>query len=299
MSGLSGLHHVTAITASADQTRSFLVGTLGLRQVKWTVNFDDPSTPHLYFGDRSGSPGTLLTYFEWPRVAVHRPGTGEVAATCYGITPGQLGHWDGKLTASGVATEKVRWFGEDRLTFTAPDGTRLELVEMPGPPGDGSEHGPERVRGLAWVTLATGSIDATARAFERWFGFSVVASDGERLRLSPLAAAGEPATGGIELLPASSRSGRPRLGSGGVHHVALRCRDDAAQMSLRERLEADGIAVTPVRNRVYFRSIYFREPGGVLVEVATDGPGFAVDEPAESLGTTLRLPPWLSRGSAP
>lgn len=291
----AGLHHVTAMASDPRRNLDFYTRVLGLRLVKRTVNFDDPGTYHLYFGDETGHPGTILTFFPWPMARRGRPGAGQATATAYGVPPGSLGYWSDRLGALGVAAERPeeRW-GSEVLTFLDPDGLRLELVETegagPADPWDGSPVPAERALGaFAGVTLTLWNPEATAGVLTDLLGFR---PDGEapgRMRF----AAGPGGAGSKIELRVEPTAQRGSVSAGTVHHIAFRARDEADQLAWRERAEAFGLAVTPVLDRQYFRSIYFREPGGVLFEIATDPPGFTRDETREELGGRLQLPPWL------
>jgi glyoxalase family protein len=271
----------------------FYSGVLGLRLVKRTVNFDDPSTYHLYFGDRAGRPGTLVTFFPWPGAPHGRHGVGQAVATAFAVPVGSLAFWGDRLTVAGIAVgEPVTRFGEEVLTLDDRDGLRLELVERAGDAPDAAWEGGDvpaehAIRGLAGITLTERSVGATEALLVSTLGFRRVGRDGMRTRLE---AAGREPGAVVELV--EEPDGAPGARSRPVHHVAFRARDDADQQAWRAGLLGSGLAVSPVKDRNYFRSIYFREPGGVLFEIATDPPGFAIDEPAE-LGGALMLPPWL------
>jgi glyoxalase family protein len=258
----------------------FYVGTLGLRLVKRTVNFDDPGTWHLYYGDRTGSPGTLITFFPWEGMAEGKPGVGEVSTTSYATGQSDLAVWAAEL---GVTDRLEERFGQPMLRLRDTDGSRLELIGVEDVESDGPS-----VAGFHGVTLEIADPEPTARLLADVLGYEFSAEEAGRTRL---AVPGD-ALGRFVDLEGSAGTSPARLGSGSVHHVAFRARDDEHQAALRERLLSLGFDVTPVRDRQYFRSIYFREPGGVLFEIATDPPGMLIDEPVETLGTELRLPPW-------
>ncbi len=279
----TGIHHVTSISGGAQRNVDFYVGTLGLRLVKRTVNFDDPGTWHLYYGDRTGSPGTLITFFPWEGAHPGVAGAGEVAATAYSIPHAQLLEWAESRGLEGQPQER---FGQQVLSFRDTDGSWLELV---GDAGEGAhDTGADDVTGFHGVTLAVRDSEPTARLLTDVFGFETVGEADGRLRLD---VQGEAPGRVVDLVQPQSASAA-RLGSGSVHHVAFRARDDAQQQEFREALLSRGFNVTPVQDRQYFRSIYFREPGGVLFEIATDPPGMLIDETVESLGSELKLPPW-------
>jgi len=282
----TGIHHVTSIAGSAQGNVDFYTGDLGLRLVKRTVNFDDPGTWHLYYGDRSGSPGTLITFFPWQGVQGGRRGVGETVATAYLVPVSSLEGWAVSL---GVEREPTDRFGDPVLSLRDTDGSSIEIVgEDPSSGEDLSPAAEAAIRGFHSVTLAVAQPEPTARILTGILGYESIGEENGRLRF----AVPGPGPGRIVDLVRPEDSVPARLGSGSVHHVAFRARDDDEQAEFRGALQDAGIDVTPVRDRQYFRSIYFREPGGVLFEIATDPPGMLIDEPLETLGTELRLPPW-------
>jgi glyoxalase family protein len=282
----TGIHHVTSVAGAAQGNVDFYTGGLGLRLVKRTVNFDDPGTWHLYYGDRSGSPGTLITFFPWQGIPVGRPGVGETAATAYAVPARSLENWADSL---GVEQEPTERFGDPVLSLRDTDGSSIEIVgEDPSSGEDLSPAAEAAIRGFHSVTLAVAQPEPTARILTGILGYESIGEENGRLRF----AVPGPGPGRIVDLVRPEDSVPARLGSGSVHHVAFRARDDDEQAEFRGALQEAGIDVTPVRDRQYFRSIYFREPGGVLFEIATDPPGMLIDEPLETLGTELRLPPW-------
>jgi len=291
----AGLHHVTAIAGDPQRNADFYLQVLGLRLVKRTVNFDAPDTYHLYYGDEIGSPGSILTFFPMPGVPRGRRGTGQTTTVGFSVPEGSLGWWRDRLRAAGAAAEDpLTRGGEDVLALEDPDGLRLELVAAG--PADGRppwERGPVpgayAVRGLHAVTMSEGGPDPTAELLTGRLGFRLAEETGDRFRF----ATGDGGPGSLVDVVAQPSAPRGLVAAGTVHHVAWRAPDDPAQASWRAQLVAAGIDVTPVIDRRYFSSIYFREPGGVLFEIATDNPGFATDEPVDALGTGLRLPPWL------
>ena len=286
-----GIHHVTAISGDARETADFYAGVLGLRLVKKTVNFDDPSTYHLYFGDETGSPGTILTFFPFGGGYGGRVGKGQTSATAFSIPEGSVAFWDDRLDDLGVdADEPVERFGETVLPLRDGDGQPIELVEADSPVepwADGPVPAEHALRGFHGITLRSARPDATAEVLER-LGYERGDEEGDRSRFR---AAGDRAAVVDVRDPGDAMGGRQ--GSGTVHHVAFRAPDDDAQFAWRDRLIEAGLHVTGQKDRQYFRSIYFREPGGVLFEIATDGPGFTRDEDVAELGTDLKLPPWL------
>jgi glyoxalase family protein len=288
-----GLHHVTAIASDPQRNLDFYTEVLGLRFVKRTVNFDDPGTYHFYFGDDAGSPGTILTFFPWPHAARGVTGVGEVTRTAFSVPASSLEYWTQRLTDEKLLVEQTgSRFQEQVLTFADPDGMKLEIVAHPdaGPsnaPRFASVPPEHAIRGFFGVTLYEQRADETA-AILNLMGFHKIAEEGSRLRF---AAEGSALGNHIDLV-IDPNATYGRAGAGSVHHIAFRASDDAAQREWREVI-AEHLDVTPVLDRTYFHSIYFREPGGVLFELATDPPGFALDEPVESLGEELRIPEWL------
>jgi len=288
-----GLHHVTAIASDPQQNLDFYTQVLGLRFVKRTVNFDDPGTYHFYYGDDAGSPGTILTFFPWPHAARGTTGLGEVTRTAFSVPLGSLEYWLQRLSDQRILVERSgRRFQEDVLTFADPDGMKIEIVIH----ADAGEANAPRfasvppeyaIRGFFGVTLYEQQEGETAKILNM-MGFRKVAEEGNRLRFR---AEGDALGNHIDLL-IDPVGGYGRPGAGSVHHIAFRAKDDAAQREWREEI-AKYLDVTPVLDRTYFHSIYFREPGGVLFELATDPPGFSLDEPIESLGEALRIPEWL------
>lgn len=292
---LAGIHHVTALATDPRANVDFYTRVLGLRLVKKTVNFDDPGTYHLYFGDRVGSPGTILTFFPWPRARRGSRGVGQVTVTSLAVPEGSLDWWRQRFERYGVVQEDPhRRLDEEVLTFFDPDGLKLELVADE----DAEDHpswseGPvaaERaVRGFHGVTLMERSLEPTAGLLTEGMGLRRVAEEGGRVRFASRA---EGLGTWVDVLPTpDAPDGRDAAGT--VHHVAFRVSDDEDQRAWREELESRGLELTPVLDRQYFHSVYFREPGGVLFELATDPPGFTLDEPVAKLGTGLRLPSWL------
>jgi glyoxalase family protein len=291
----NGIHHVTAIAGGARRNLDFYTRTLGLRLVKKTVNFDDPGTYHFYYGDEAGRPGTILTFFPWEHVTPGRIGVGATQETAFRIPASALGYWAHRFLDRGVphqAPEKR--FGETVLPFTDPDGMKLALVAVPGiegEPGVDSAEVPAdaAIRGLHGVTLLLEQSALTGAILSDVFGFAEAGRDGMSTRFK----AGD-GIGGVVDLRAAGGFLRHRQGAGSVHHVAFRAADDAAQAAMVRKLaEHHGLRTTEQKDRNYFRSVYFREPGGVLFEIATDVPGFAVDEPAAALGAALKLPRFL------
>lgn len=295
MKPIQGLHHVTAMSGDAQRTLDFYHGLLGQRLVKRTVNFDDPGTYHFYFADEIGTPGTVLTFFPWPHARRGAPGNGEAAAVSYNIPAGAAAFWRDRLARQGTIAGETRLrFGEPVLSFRDPDGMVVELVESDAPAhiqhwAGGPVPEASALRGFHSVTLWLAEVEPTAAVLTRQLGYRLVGQEGARTRYA--GASGDVGLY-VDLLQRPEQP-RGRFGAGSIHHVAFRTVDDGEQIEYQAALRAAGLGVTPVQDRQYFHSIYFREPGGVLFEVATDAPGFLYDEPVAELGGQLRLPPWL------
>ncbi|MGV2979450.1 ring-cleaving dioxygenase [Camelimonas sp. ID_303_24] len=293
----NGIHHVTAIAGDAARNRGFYADVLGLRLVKRTVNFDDPGTWHLYFGDDAGAPGSLITFFPWPHATKGRAGVGDVLRTTFRVPAGSIGFWAHRFVEKGVRHDGVaRRFGDSVIDFEDPDGTLLSLVAFGDapPPADGARGAgagvpaAQAITGIDGVTLLLREAGPTAAILTSAFGFQERGREGAVTRL----ALGDGAGRSVVDLHVAGNFPGGHLGRGSVHHVAFRAAGDAEQAELAARLLQDhGLRPTEQRDRQYFRSIYFREPGGVLFEIATDEPGFAIDEPAGSMGEHLKLPP--------
>jgi glyoxalase family protein len=295
-SKIPGLHHVTAIASDPQRTLDFYVGLLGLRFVKRTVNFDDPGTYHFYFGDRRGTPGTILTFFPWPgaRRGIH--GTGQVEATAFAISPDSVGYWLDRFKQQHVTAEKSSTrFGEEVIRLADSDGLMIELIGSSSnaqiePWPDSPVPIEHAVHGFHGVSAALEGYERTARLLTDSFGYRLIEESGNRFRF---ASPDNSAPGRIVDLLCQPDSAMGRVAAGSVHHIAFRAKDAAEQLQWRERLVDLGYNVTPVIDRTYFNSIYFREPGGVLFEIATEPPGFMLDEKLDELGTRLRLPSWM------
>ena len=290
-----GIHHVTAVATDPQRNVDFYLRTVGLRLVKQTVNFDAPDTYHLYYGDEAGSPGTILTFFPWPGVPQGRRGTGQATITSFSVPEAAMGWWKQRLERQGVdVRETVTRMEEDALSFHDPDGLVIELVAHTGtderPPW---EQGPipaeHAIRGLHSVTLCEAGYEDTAGLLVDNLGFRLVGEAGQRFRF----AVGDAGPGEVVDVVCQPEAPRGLVSAGTVHHVAWRAPDEDTEAGWRQELVDDGVNVTPIIDRNYFRSIYFREPGGVLLEIATDPPGFGVDEPLLELGRRLQLPPWM------
>jgi glyoxalase family protein len=294
MPTIAGLHHVTAITSDAQANLDFYRGLLGLRLVKLTVNFDDPTSYHFYYGDGAGHPGTILTFFAWAGGVRGRIGAGQTATTAFTIAPESLDFWRARLVEQGISYTEATPFTMPLLRFSDPDGLALELAtdaraaERPGWNG-GPIPAQHVVRGLHAVTVWERDPGQTVALLTGTLGFQEIARSGNIARYA-VGMGGPGAQIDVQAMPAAARG---VVAGGTVHHVAWRAEDDAAQLEWRARLVEERHQVSPVVDRDYFHSIYFREPGGVLFEIATDLPGFAVDEAPAELGTHLKLPRWL------
>lgn len=271
---LKGIHHVTAITSDADKNIGFYRDVLGLHLVKLTVNFDDPTSYHIYYGDRYGSPGTIMTFFVWPDSPSGRAGAPQIVSTAFRVGKDSLEAWEHKLKKY----ESAERMDERLIRLRDPDGMTVELVEAETESG-------EEISGLHSVTIFEEGYENTADLLTDVLGFEYDRNEGNIFRYRK----GENFVD-VVCAPNAKRS---VIGAGSIHHVAFRTPDDNDQRTWRKELVEDGYNVSPVIDRKYFHSIYFREPGGVLFEIATDGPGFAVDEEADKLGTHLVLPSWL------
>ncbi|MBC9933437.1 ring-cleaving dioxygenase [Chitinophaga qingshengii] len=289
---ITGLHHITAISGNAKKNFDFYTKTMGLRFVKKTVNFDDPHTYHFYYGDKTGTPGTILTFFPWEDIMAGRRGTHMATEIGYSIPEGSIDFWQKRLEAANMIYNKPSSkFGEIYLTFLDPDGLKIELTvaektDDREPWVTDAISADHALRGFHHVTLTLEDIQPTADLLVSVFGYKLEKNLANRYRfVSP---AGDTANY-IDLVEAK---GEPRghVAGGSVHHIAFRMKDDAMQEHYREKIEAMGLHATQQLDRKYFRSVYFREPGGVLFELATDTPGFTVDEPVDQLGTHLMLP---------
>ncbi len=293
--GITGLHHVTAITADAQANIDFYTGALGLRMIKLTVNFDDPASYHLYYGDELGRPGSAMTFFAWPGATGGKAGPPQATVTAFSVPRGSIGFWCERLAEAGADLgDRFTRFGNETVALKDPDGMGLELVAS----DDSREAwrsgpvGPEQaIRGFHSVTLAEEGYERTAELLTGTMGFRKTGEDGNRFRYAAGEGKGSGAAGSVVDLVCVPDSPRGRLGAGTVHHVAFRVPNDESHRAWHSRLVTERHNVSPVIDRMYFHSIYFREPGGVLFEIATDGPGFTLDEAADKLGSALRLPP--------
>jgi glyoxalase family protein len=310
--GVFGIHHVTAITSNPQKNIDFYTGDLGLRLVKLTVNQDDPTAYHLYFGDELGRPGTILTFFHWPNIPRGRRGTSQVIATSFLIPENSISHWIDRFKSRQIEYNGPykRFNDEQVITFHDPDGLELELVAHTSAEDrnvnvwkEGPIPADDAIRGFYSVTLSEEGYERTASVLTDELGFIPTLQDGSRFRyeISSTASSStnldteQGGVGGAKVvdvlcLPYAQQA---IIGIGSVHHVAFRTPTDEQQLVLRRNIVKARLNATPVIDRFYFHSVYFREPGGVLFEIATNPPGFAVDEKLDALGTRLVLPPWL------
>jgi glyoxalase family protein len=297
MRTVTGLHHVTAISGPAQENVDFYAGILGMRLVKKSVNQDDPGTYHLFYADAEGHPGTDLTFFPWAHLAPSRMGHGLSQDVQLAVPPGTLEWWGERLSSYGVRTASIETrFGERVLPVTDTHGQALALVEAEDyasrlftPWEEGPVAVEHQIRGLHGARLLEAELGPTAFFLENTLGFEHIATDGAWQRYG-VAGGG---SGRIVDVREDATQRRGHWGVGSIHHLAWRVDDGDHQMHVRERVENVGLRPTPVIDRFWFTSVYFREPGGVLFELATDGPGFAVDEDPAHLGESLVLPPWL------
>jgi glyoxalase family protein len=293
MSGpILGLHHITAIADNAQRNYVFYTWVMGLRMVKKTVNFDDPGTYHFYYGNENGEPGTILTFFPWEGIGKGYSGSGMATEISYSVAANSLDFWKERLNRYNVQMgESIERFGENYLLFSDPDGLPLSLVSPARPDlrkvwETAEVNADQATRGFYNVTLTLRSIDATAKVLTDILGYRLLSQEGNRYRF--ITDSIETASL-IDLLEEpDKKTGRNTAGTN--HHIAFRVRDEATQMSYREKVLEKGMQITHQINRDYFYSLYFREPGGVLFEIATDNPGFTVDEPLAELGSHLKLP---------
>ena len=292
---VGGIHHVTAIAGDAQENLDFYAGVLGMRLVKRSVNQDDPGTYHLFYADAEGHPGSDLTFFPWPGMGPGQNGTGLANEVVFAVPPESLEPWRDRLEREGVRVQEEPRFGEPTLTFADLHGLRLALTATPRATerpfaawrrsGVPPEH---QIRGIHAVRVVETTADATRGFATRVLGMHAAGEDAGWTRF-----AGRDAWGGFLDVVERPSLPRGRWGVGTVHHVAWRVADDAEEKLLQETVRRAGVSTTPVIDRFWFHSVYFREPGGVLFELATEGPGFGVDEPQDALGERLVLPPWL------
>lgn len=291
---ITGIHHVTALSSDAQRNVDMYAGVLGLRLLKRTINFDAPNVHHLYYGDENGTPGSIMTFFPYPGLARGRKGKGQLTTTMFSIPDGSLDHWIARLERFNVLHKdpQERFGNEVFLAFEDDDGLCLELVVDPNDTRMGNALGPVpqefSIRGFHGVVLSEDSPERTAGLLTEHMHHQAIKESSDRFRF---AIDGRP--GSIIDITCDRHEMRGLGGSGTVHHLAFSTPDVEGQLAMREQLLGIGLQVTPVMDRQYFHSIYFREPGGVLFEIATEPPGFAIDEPREALGSELKLPAWL------
>lgn len=303
---IKGLHHVTSMAKNAAENNDFFTNKLGLRRVKKTVNFDAPEVYHLYYGDEIGTPGSVMTYFPFPNIAKGRPGVGEVGTTVFSVPVGTLPYWKERFAKQGVTGLKEETvFGEKRLNFAGPDGDGFALVEVADDKRDPWTHGgvgaDEAVRGFHSATFRLRDEGQTGELL-KFMGYQQADKQDNVTRFILPGGNGADAID-IETLPGASFAGQ---GAGSVHHIAFAVENREKQLEVRKALMDTGYQVTPVIDRDYFWAIYFRTPGGVLFEIATNEPGFDRDEDTAHLGEALKLPtqheqlrPWLEKHLQP
>lgn len=289
----AGIHHITAFAGDPQENVDFYSGVLGLRLVKVTVNFDAPDVYHFYFGDETGKPGTAMTFFPYRGARRGRVGGGQVAYTTFVVPAGTLDFWEARLRRFGIDFERTERFGETFLQFADHDGLQLELVAREEGPDStwsfGGVSADKAIQGFGGALLYSIAPARTLDTLENVLGLKRIgeSDDGRYVRLQAQDDLGQ-------IIDVKANAVRPGIGGAGtVHHIAWRADDLADQERWRQRVSEAGFDVTPIVDRKYFTSVYFRETGGILFEIATDEPGFAVDEPVESLGEKLMLPPWL------
>lgn len=288
MKKTAGIHHITAIVGHPQENVDFYGGVLGLRLVKKTINFDDPGTYHLYFGNGGGKPGTIITFFPWVGAYQGKIGDGQVGVTSYVIPVGAMPFWEERLEKLGVLFNKESRFGETYITLEDPHGLRLELVEREDGEANnwtlGNITAEVAIKGFGGAILFSSQPEKTAKALEEVMGLERIAEEGDLIRFKSIGEIGNV----IDLKTTSS--GRGQMGVGTVHHIAWRAEDDKDQLDWQQYVGNHGYRVTEVKDRNYFNAIYFREHGEILFEIATDPPGFAQDESLETMGENLMLP---------
>ena len=283
-----GIHHITAIVGHPQENVDFYAGVLGLRLVKKTINFDDPGTYHLYFGDEGGKPGTIITFFPWANARQGKIGDGQVGVTSYAVPVGAIAFWKKRLEKFDIAFTKSERFGEQYLEFDDPHGLHLEIVERAEGEVNTWQFGevtPEvAIKGFGGATLLSKQPKKTAELLEKVMGLAQVGTEGDLIRFRSLSDIGNV----IDLKLTTVGSGA--MGVGTVHHIAWRAKDDEDQLDWKKHIESFEYGVTSVRDRNYFNAIYFKEHGEILFEIATDPPGFAHDESQGTMGEKLMLP---------
>ncbi len=284
----SGIHHITAMVGDPQENVDFYAGVLGLRLVKKTINFDDPGTYHLYFGDEGGQPGTIITFFPFENAPQGVIGAGQVGTTSYVVPKGAMPFWEKRLTKFNIPYEKTNRFGEENLAFDDPHGLHLEIVAREAGAKNTWEFGevtPDNaIKGFGGATLLSKHPEKTSQLLEEVLGFEKVGEEEDIARFRSSSEIGNI----IDVQLTTAQNGQ--MGMGTVHHIAFRANDDADQLIWQEHVRSQGYQVTPVQDRNYFNAIYFREHGDILFEIATDPPGFAHDESLETMGEGLMLP---------
>ena len=288
MKKTAGIHHITAIVGHPQENVDFYAGVLGLRMVKQTINFDDPGTYHLYFGNENGTPGTIITFFPWAGARQGKIGGGQVGVTSYIVPIGAIKFWQKRLEKFNVSSQKIERFGETYLTFADPHGLQLEIVEREDGEKNSWNFGDVTsdvaIKGFGGATLLSSQPIETAKVLVDIMGLEKVGEEGDFIRFKSYGDIGN--TIDVNITPI----GRGELGVGTVHHIAWRAEDDEDHLEWQQFVDENGFGVTEVRDRNYFKAIYFREPGEILFEIATDPPGFAHDESQEAMGQSLKLP---------
>ncbi len=293
---MAGLHHITAIAGNAGRNLGFYTRVLGMRLIKKTVNFDDPETYHLYYGDETGKPGSILTFFPWSNAAAGRAGVGSGQEVFLRVPISSLSFWIHRFVELGVNHQLItRRFGEPSLSFTDPDGLALALVGSSGQSEPGWSNGTipakHAIQCLHGVGLLLAQAAPTSDILVNILNYQAAEQDGTVLRLTSHSGRGD-----IVDIREAGDFLAGRMGRGSVHHIAFAVRDDEQQARMADRLRTEyGLQPTDQKDRLYFRSVYFRDPGGILFEIATEQPGFTVDEPLDSLGSSLKLPAFLER----
>lgn len=288
---VTGIHHLSAIASEPQRNIDFYAGLLGLRMIKKTVNFDDPTAYHLYYGDATGTPGSILTFFYWPGLSYQgRVGSGQTTAITLSVSPQSMDYWYDRLVRNGVSVQRLNRFDEETLQFSDPDHIPVELVAVADDPRSGWEGAgvpaQHAIRGMHTLELTVSLTDPTRDLLINQMGFRMVKEEGDRIRF-------ETGTGGSGRYADLVTNPDIRRGLGGVgtiHHIAWSVPDDIDELHMQKTLQEAGYGVSEVRDRNYFHSIYYRERGGILFEIATEHPGFTIDEPVESLGESLKLP---------
>ncbi|PLT29592.1 ring-cleaving dioxygenase [Peribacillus deserti] len=292
----AGIHHITAIVGNPQENVDFYAGVLGLRLVKKTVNFDDPGTYHLYFGNEAGSPGTIMTFFPWPNAYSGKRGSGQVGVTSFVVPEGALPFWEERLYSFQIAFEKITRFGEESLQLMDPHGLHIELVARSEGPASKWSFGKVTeevaIKGFGGVILLSVDPERTMELLVNGMGLEKSDTEGDFTRFRSTADLGNVIDVKLSPLPEGS------MGVGIVHHIAWRAKDYEDHESWRQYIGSKGYGVTQILDRQYFNAIYFREKGGILFEIATDPPGFTKDESAETMGKNLLLPPWLEERRA-